>query len=237
MIFVVVAATIAVTATAEGAGELSGFVAVDMRLFPNSPSFPEQSGNTVSPSGLFQPEYRYEWNEANDRLTVIPFARLDFDDEERRHFDLRELNWLHVGPNWDLRIGVGKVFWGVTESRHLVDIINQTDLVEDPDGEDKLGQPMLKLALLRTWGTFDLFVLPRFRERTFPGPNGRLRAAIPVDTDRPVYESSLEEWHPDLAARWSHVLGDWDIGLAHFWGTSREPGLLPDVSGRPALIP
>ena len=50
------------------------------------------------------------------------------------------------------RVGVGKVFWGVTESQHLVDIINQTDLVENIDTEDKLGQPMLETTWLQNWG-------------------------------------------------------------------------------------
>ncbi|MFQ5803752.1 MAG: hypothetical protein ACE5JQ_12720 [Candidatus Methylomirabilales bacterium] len=224
---------------AAGEIELSGFIAGDLRLFPDSPAHAGQSDAVLNPSLVLQPELRYEWNDGDDRITAIPFARLDAQDTERTHFDLRELNWLHVGEDWNLRFGVGKVFWGVTESRHLVDIINQTDLVEDPDEEDKLGQPMLKLALLRDWGTLNFFVLPRFRERTFPGRKGRLRQAIPVDTDRPIFESSLEEWQPDLAVRWTHVLGDWDIGLVHFWGTSREPRLLPgqDGSGRPVLIP
>ena len=41
--------------------------------------------------------------------------------------------------DWSLSIGLGKVFWGVTEFNHLVDVINQTDLVEGIDGEAKLG--------------------------------------------------------------------------------------------------
>jgi hypothetical protein len=44
---------------------------------------------------------------------------------------VRELNWIHQAETWSLLAGVGKVFGSVTESRHLVDIINQTDLVED----------------------------------------------------------------------------------------------------------
>jgi hypothetical protein len=221
------------------AGELSGFAAVDARLFPRSPLFPEQDGQALQPSLVLQPEYRLEWRGGADRLTVIPFARLDTVDDHRTHFDVRELSWLRVGDGWDLLVGVSKVFWGVTESRHLVDIVNQTDLVEDPEGEDKLGQPMIRLATLTDRGAVTLFVLPRFRERTFPGPAGRLRFAVPVDTKRAVYQSSLEAWHPDLAVRWSHVLGDWDIGLAHFRGTSREPRLVPavDPAGRAVLVP
>nr|NIS70959.1 hypothetical protein [Pseudomonadota bacterium] len=167
--------------------------------------------------------------EGDDRITVIPFGRLDSLDTERTHLDLRELNWLHVGKSWELRLGVDKVFWGVTESVHLVDIINQTDLVENPDGEDKLGQPMVNLTLVLPWrtGTLDLFVLPYFRERTFPGEEGRLRPPLPIDTDRAEYESGAEEYHTDWAVRWSHTLGDFDIGVSHFWGTSREPRLVP----------
>ena len=52
------------------------------------------------------------------------------------------------------------MFWGVTESQHLVDVVNQTDLVENPDGEEKLGQLMVNLTVARSWGTLNLFVAP-----------------------------------------------------------------------------
>ena len=227
------------SASALGPGELTGFVAADVRVFPFSPAFPEQLDRSVVPSLVFQPEYRYGWNNGQDRITIVPFGRLEYGDDNRTHFDLRELNWLHIAPSWDLLFGVGKVFWGVTESRHLVDIINQTDLVEDIDAEDKLGQPMLRFSLLRDWGTLTLFALPRFRERTFPGPKGRLRAEPYVDTDDPVFESPLKQWQPDFAVRWTHTLDAFDISLAYFYGTSREPRLLPsqDQTDRFVLLP
>ncbi len=230
---------LAVAIQVEAAGELSGFVAVDLRGFAHRPIFPEPPDHPILASALIQPEYRYTWNEEKDRLTAVLFARYEYEDSRRRHVDVRELHWLHAGPSWDVLFGVGKVFWGVAESRHLVDIINQTDLVEDPDGEDKLGQPMVKWSLLQEWGTLTFFVLPRFRERTFPGRRGRLRSALPVDTSQPVFESSLGVWHPDVAVRWTHTLGVWDIGLAHFSGTSREPRLRPgrDDAGRAVLAP
>ena len=64
--------------------------------------------------------------------------------------------------DWSLSIGLGKVFWGVTEFNHLVDVINQTDLVEGIDGEAKLGQPKINLSLINHWGALDFFVLPGF---------------------------------------------------------------------------
>jgi hypothetical protein len=222
------------------AAELSGFAAVEARLFAQSRGFGEQHPGALQTSVVLQPEFRHEWSAGRERITVIPFARLDEVDRRRTHADVRELSWLRVSERWDLLAGVSKVFWGVTESRHLVDIVNQTDLVEDPAGEQKLGQPMIRLAAnFPNAGAFALFVLPRFRERTFPGPPGRLRSAVPVDTRRAVYESSRGKRHPDLALRWSYVLGNWDVGLAHFRGTSREPRLVPmlDSSGRRLLVP
>jgi hypothetical protein len=50
-----------------------------------------------------------------------------------------------------------------------VDIINQTDLVENIDGEDKLGQPMVHFSYFGDWGVVDFFLLPYLRERTYPG--------------------------------------------------------------------
>ena len=169
----------------------------------------------------------------------MPFGRLDSADSERTHFDIRELNYLWPTDDWELRLGVGKVFWGVTEFVHLVDIINQTDLVENIDEEEKLVQPMVHVSAPRDWGVLDLFLLPVFRERTFPGRKGRLRSALVVDTDHTLYESDDEEHHVDFAVRYSNTIGDWDFGIYHFVGTGREPTLLPgaDKKGRAVLTP
>jgi hypothetical protein len=218
-------------------GQWSGQVAAEALLFRQSPAHPGQGAGSLSLA--LQPEYYRAWDEGRQSFTFTPFLRLDSRDPERSHGDIRELSWIRASLDWELRAGIRKVFWGVTESQHLVDIINQTDLVENPDGEDKLGQPMVNLALIREWGTLDLFLLPGFRERTFPGVEGRLRPHLPVDTGQPVYESSREERRVDTALRWSHYIGALDLGLSHFHGTSREPRLVPglDGNGHPVLIP
>ncbi len=219
------------------AGEWSGYVSGEFRAFANSPADPRQHDNNFSLS--IQPEYYTDWDNGRQSFTIVPFVRWDENDNERSHADIRELTWLKAADTWELRAGIRKVFWGVTESQHLVDIINQTDLVEATDGEEKLGQPMINLALIRDWGTLDLFVLPGFRERTFPGEKGRLRFSTPIDTGQAMYESDDKEQHIDYAARWAHYLGDWDIGLSYFNGTSREPGFMPglDSKGQDVLIP
>ena len=218
------------------AHELTGFVAAEYRSFFNDPLFSEQKQDNGSLA--LQPEYYHEWQNGSS-FTFVPFARFDSQDSERTHFDIRELNFLWLADNWEMRIGLCKVFWGVTEFVHLVDIVNQTDLVENPDGEDKLGQPMMQLSIARDWGMVDVLVLPWFRERTFPGQKGRLRFAAVVDTDNAIYESSAKEQHVDLAARYSHFIGDLEFGIYHFAGTSREPTLLVRLgeAGNPVLIP
>jgi len=218
--------------------EVSGFVSAETRFFQRAPAHPGQDERRLDPSLSIQPEFRYDLG-ADDRLTAIPFLRWDAADGERSHADLRELNWSHLGNGWDLQVGIDKVFWGVTESRHLVDIVNQTDLVEDPDGEDKLGQPMVNFGLQRDWGNLNLFVLPYFRERTFPGHDGRLRPALPVDGDQAVYMGGASRRHLGLALRYGTVIGDWDIGVSQFHGVGREPRLVlgANAAGAPVLVP
>lgn len=174
-----------------------------------------------------EPELAWSINDGEQLVVFKPFVRLDNEDKRRTHADIRELSWLTYGDDWEIKAGISKVYWGVTESQHLVDIVNQTDFVEAPDGEEKLGQPMIKLSLVRDWGLVDAFVLPGFRERTFPDTEGRLRPGLKVDINSAAYQSSDKEKHIDLALRWSHTLDDYDVGLSWFRGTSRDPLLIP----------
>lgn len=180
-------------------------------------------GQSKSQSAIvFAPELYWELQDGNASFTFTPFYRLDSEDEERSHGDIREALYLTYWDDYEFRAGIGKVFWGVTESAHLVDVVNQTDAVEAVDGEDKLGQPMVHFTAVKDWGTVDAMLLPYFRERTFSGQEGRLRPDVVV-SDSPLYESSKEEKHVDFAMRYSKMLGDWDIGLSYFQGTNRDP--------------
>ena len=218
------------------ATEFSGNITLESRSFFHSGLDPRQHDKNISV--VFEPQWYQSFNNGRDAVSFKPYLRWDQHDDERSHFDIRELEWTTARHDWELRIGIRKVYWGVTESLHLVDIINQTDSVDNIDGEDKLGQPMINLALIQDWGTVDLFILPGFRERSFAGPEGRLRTVPRVDSSHALYESSREDHHIDWAVRWSHAFGDWDIGLARFTGTSRDPRFTPGLSAsEPVLIP
>ncbi|WP_028866270.1 hypothetical protein [Psychromonas aquimarina] len=216
--------------------EANAKVGADSRYFFEQGQYPEQLENT-QPGFYAQAEIYYAWNNSSDSITFIPYYRYDNQDAERTHGDIRELSYIHVSEDWELRAGIRRVFWGVTEFQHLVDVINQTDAVEDIDGEDKLGQLMLNLSTVNDWGIVDYYLLPGFRERTFAGQNGRLRGPAAVDTNNAVYESSAGKQHVDLAVRWSHSIGDFDLGSYWFHGTNREPLLQQSTQEPISLIP
>ncbi|MCK5862214.1 MAG: hypothetical protein KAH38_07005 [Candidatus Hydrogenedentes bacterium] len=211
------------------AGEFQGSITSESRFFPVAPLYPEQHGHNLSLS--LQGKYRHDWPSRNEYIVFSPFLRLDQHDNLRTHADIRELYWHKSASKWELRLGLCKVFWGVTESQHLVDIINQTDAVEGLSSTPKLGQLMLNFSWIQDWGTFDFYVMPMFRERTFTGRRGRFRTPVPISDNETHYESSAREWHTDFAIRYSHYFGNWDVGVSHFSGTSRSPRYLAHIFG------
>ena len=217
--------------------DFSGRINVESRWFPRSGVFSGQGAHAI---GFVVLPKLYLADAEGRSFTLSPFFRYDNADSRRTHADLREAYFLVFGEigngEWELRVGIDQVFWGVTESQHLVDIINQIDLVEHPNGETKLGQPMVNITYSSDWGIVEFFVLPYHRARTFPGESGRLRLPLVVGDEQVEYESEGE--HLDFAGRYSQSFGAFDVGLSVFNGTSREPFLMPGAnsSGAPVLI-
>jgi hypothetical protein len=214
-----------------GSWTFSGSLAAELRWFPDDPAFPGQLDDDQA-SAVLEPELRWRGADRRHQIDLAAFGRWDGGDDERGHLDLREGSYRYVGDSFEILAGVSRVFWGVAESRHLVDVINQTDAVEDVDEEDKLGQPMLQLAFERDWGRLEIFSLLGFRERTFPGVAGRLRPPLPVAETARFSSGADVGW----ALRWSRFVGDWDLGVHLFHGLGREPQLAPAADGR-SLVP
>jgi hypothetical protein len=216
---------LALFSTAVCAAELSGNISLQSRAFFNDPLDSNQH-NQYSSFAL-EPELYQAWDDGQQMLNAAVFYRHDQHDEERTHGDIRELSWTGVYDSFEITAGISKVFWGVTESQHLVDIINQTDQVENTDGEDKLGQPMIRFSTEQDWGVLDVFILPGFRERTFADIEGRPRPELPTgvvfDANAATYESDKEDNHIDYAVRWLGYFDEAELGLSYFTGTGREP--------------
>nr|WP_136251757.1 hypothetical protein [Ningiella ruwaisensis] len=213
----------AISSQASAELAFSGSASLQQRSFLQDPAYLNQTSSQASLA--FEPTIESAVGDSG-YFSFKGFARADQRDSERTHVDIREALYAQYFDNWEVRAGIGKVFWGQTESLHLVDIINQTDFVESIDAEDKLGQPMVDIRYLLDTGTISFFILPYFREMTFPGEDGRLRGILPVDVDNPLYESDDEQSNIDFAVRWQQSFGSLEFGLAYFDGTSRLPQLL-----------
>jgi len=220
-------------------GEWSGYVSGQFRGFFEDPVDPRQHNTYLSAAA--EPRFDHSWQGGDHSFDTRLFYRVDQYDDNRTHGDVRELSWTGVFDTLEITAGISKVFWGVAETQHLVDIINQTDLVENVDGEDKLGQPMIKLSTVQDWGIIDFFVLPYFRERTFSGVEGRPRPEVVIDTDSDaIYDFEAGQDHTDLAVRYSHYIGEWEFGLSYFSGIDRLPSdffpIAFDPNGQPTTV-
>lgn len=245
VLFVLGAASVQALSTADNSLDIE--IGLEARLFAHDGLAKQQTAGTGgSQSGQgnagqsisLRAEYVVQTGE-NSRFVMAPFVRLDSEDDKRTHADVRELFWSTLGESWEFSVGAKQVFWGVAEFNHLVDIVNQTDLVENIDGEEKLGQPMAQLSLVRDWGVVDLYAMSGFRERTFPGEDGRLRPPFVIDDEHARYESDDKRSHVEYAVRWSHQIGGLDLGVYHFNGTARAPELVPEArpDGTVELVP
>ena len=212
--------------------ELSGRLAMEGRWFPNEAAHRGQRDGSV---GLVAEPTLYLEHPDGGSFTLTPHYRHDGADPERSNADLREAYLLLFGElgdgEWEARLGVDRVFWGVAEFHHLVNIVNQVDLTDHPNEESRMGQLMAHLTWSADWGVLEFFAMPFHRERTLPGRKGRLRTGVPFDRKRVSYESGAGEWHVDLAARYSRSVGPLDVGVSVFDGTSREPSFIPTPRG------
>ena len=213
-------------------GEIIGELSFDNRYFFNA-GLQEQKKNHTS--FTFSPEIFKD--DSNKIFHFKAKLRKDTEDSGRNLNDIQELYLINILEDKEIKLGVSKEFWGVTETSHRVDIINQTDFTEGFDGEEKLGQPMIKISLERQWGLLDIYTLLGFRERNFSGNKGRLRLPLSINKKDSLYSSSSKNKRADFAIRWSNYYDDFDIAISHFSGTSREPRFLPSANEFNELVP
>ena len=213
-------------------GEIIGEISFDNRYFFDI-GLEEQKKNHTSFS--ISPEI---FKDDSDRVFHFKAkVRKDSEDSRRNLNDIQEFYLINILKDKEIKFGISKEFWGVTETSHRVDIINQTDFTEGFDGEEKLGQPMIKISLEKQWGLLDFYALLGFRERNFSGNKGRLRMPAYISEKDSLYSSSSKNKRTDFAIRWSNYYDDLDIAISHFSGTSREPRLLPLADEVNALVP
>ena len=181
--------------------EFDGNLELELRSFPQPARHEDMESQFAAIAGQF--ELGFYSRSGRHAVIVKPFGRLDQHDHERSHADLREAKYRYVDGSLEVTVGADKEFWGVTEFLHLVDIINQTDNVESIDGEQKLGQPMVKLSYASSYGTVTAYALPFFRIRQYVDPiTGRPNAGFIVDDNTTHFESGNGRQTDDYALRY-----------------------------------
>ena len=215
--------------------DIEGEFEFELRSFFHESFYDQARNNYASISSLI--ELGIYGDNDKHALIIKTFVRGDSGDSRRSHGDLREAKYRYVNGDFELTLGVDKVFWGVAEFVHLVDIINQTDFVESVDGEQKLGQTMMRASYVSKIGTFTGFFMPEFKPRNFSESDGRPMADFLVDTSREFYQSSDGRNHHDFAFRYNNSFDVWDLGLSYFKGTSREPLLVKENLIADLIVP
>lgn len=213
----------------------SGDIGMEPRFYLSDGQYPGQDHNETL-SLFAEPEARWQSESGTQQFAFRPFGRWTEGGDDRSHADIRDLYWRWQSDGVEILAGMQTLFWGVTESRHLIDIINQQDIKEDIDREDKLGQPMMSLSRIASWGNLSYYFMPYFREIDFPDEDSRVLTRPPMPVDDAEYESPAAEHRIDQAIRYSHYLGDWDLGVYYFDGTSRDPVFRSSTDGQ-SLIP
>jgi hypothetical protein len=210
--------------------QLSGWLESEIRIFPRAGLYAAQRRLYPALGGELRLTGTLDHRE--HRWTLTGFGRVDGNDGERSHLEIREASWTWQPADWQVRAGMLMAFWGVTESNRLVDVVNQRDQREAPDMDAKLGQPGIAWAGPAAGGTLEIFALTYHRPRAFGLGNGRFRVP-PNFVCTPVYESAAGRHRVDWAGRWSRRARALDLGLSYFSGTSREPELLTDSMPQP----
>lgn len=222
--------------------KITGALDVGTRIFPKGPQFAGQTNDQVLPYLGGWGRAHVGWNNGNSRLVFKPYGRYDI-TTDRDLIDFAEAHYFHRTDKWSVLFGVDTVFWGVTESRHLVNIVNQIDLTGDVDEEDRLGQPMVNFNFLGgDKGTLSLFGLFGFREQNFPETIDRLRLALPVVESLATFNERGLSREFAFAARYLNTydlgFGSADLAVSYFNGMSRTPLLRPIATpGGPAFAP
>lgn len=171
-------------------------------------------------------DWVWTWDEAD--LVIEPVVSVA-EDDALNYIDFQQLLFTYRMASSEVFAGVGMVFWGVTESYHLTDIVNQVNLVADLAREKKLGQPMVGYRRYLGDHTLELYWLPYFREQVLAEKNSRPWRSRPISGD-PEYERSGGQWAQDVALRLSGFYESVDYGVSYFYGTERNPFLIINPS-------
>ncbi len=172
-------------------------------------------------------KFDYNQNYHDFDFNVEFFYRYD-SSKQFDHGDLSEFNTLYTADNFDFLIGSTIEFWGVVESRNIVDIVNQIDFLEDVNGKQKLGQPLTRLNYYLENGTLSSYLFFGFRDREFTSQTERFGAQPEIRGSSAQYEAgNYGVTGSAIRLQQNLSLGDFSFHL--YSGLDRNPSLVPVI--------
>jgi len=206
-----------------------GYVGVVLRDYPKFPS-ENREGDTLALH--LAPEWILR--QGPYRFILSPDVRLENAGSGRSRADFNELNLSARYGKTIVEFGVTRLFWGVTESRHLENIINPPDLAADFSGETTLGIALLRILQPINLGQIEAILIPWDRDPRYPGQHARLRTALPILGNVRYPDGRPTAW----AIRVATARGIFDTHLYYFSGLDREAVLTPqfDTTAQPISL-
>ncbi len=166
------------------------------------------------------------------RVRLLPLVEVDATNQRLHRLIVEEAFFEYGFRHADVRIGWNTLTWGSASALHVVDVINARNFAEGIVDAPKVGQPMASAKFLLGNHSLSLLYLTPFIPPALPRfdtPFSVIQAPTGQDPqtfdygDAPLYASSLEQWHPQVATRLDLVFSGFDVHAGYFYGYNRFP--------------
>lgn len=171
-------------------------------------------------------DINFEMFERRSRIVVGGKQIAEDETTVRSGFYWNEFYWLSELDGFDITLGKAKQYWGIMETRNLVDVINTTDYLQGYNSSEKLAQNMLKIGIPSTSSQIDLYLLEGGEPRQFYEEPTRFEPLQVVDDPR--YSEHTSNSDIDLAARYWYYDDNLEVAFTLFKGTTRTPLIIEE---------
>ena len=196
--------------------------------------YPDHADGTASEGRSAEVKIDAFHDFGESRIVGEFIARGDEKDSGRRITEARQAYLRTPLAGFDVFVGNRQEFWGKTESKNVVDVINQSDAAANEGKSGKLGAPSISAERYLDIGDLQLWYIFSFREKTFNDSDAHPSSGLPVNSAQYARKDGKDA--DDFAARFSSFAGDWDLAGSVFYGTARDP-ILSVASDGSALNP
>ena len=195
--------------------EISGSVTASYSHFPHSLETSFEDDVSLELKALGHSDFSH-WS-----IDYELVLRKSINDEGKDIIEPRELFVKRSFGDFDISVGNRQFFWGVTESKNVVDFVNQRDSAAGNSTEDKLGATSISTEFYLQDAEIQYVFMPYFRERTFNAQDAH--PGLGVSLNKAMFSDHKGSMSGDHAVRYSNSFGEYDIGINGFYGTAREP--------------